>query len=360
MIRTANGRPLRFFAMVMMGWVAIRLASQEAVLLPVQQPYADGRPVPAPAPALLPQAVLASSAVATLPRLETLASQPLPHIAPRTKTETFGPPPPPPSTNAAMPVDLMDFISFTVAFANRHYASDPEYMSRFQTPTASPSPLITEQKTPDRWRAAAWLLWRAGGARPSGTVPTGQLGGSQTGLRVDYDLTPRASSSTVAYGRLTRALQRPTASEGAVGLSIQPMRAIPISLAVERRIALGNGARNANAVMAVGGFGPVAIAPAIVAVGYGQTGIVGFRRGDAFIDGKFSLSTPLGQSPIRVGAALSGGAQPGVSRLDIGPELQFRLPLPTVGARIAIEWRERIAGGARPGSGLAITLAADF
>ncbi|NML11439.1 hypothetical protein HHL08_14995 [Sphingobium sp. AR-3-1] len=357
MIRTANGRPLRFFAMVMMGWVAIRLASQEAILPPVQQPYADGRPVPAPAPALLPQAVLASSAVATLPRLETLSSQPLPHIAPRTKTETFGPPP---SSNAAMPVDLMDFISFTVAFANRHYASDPEYMSRFQTPTASPSPLITEQKTPDRWRAAAWLLWRPGGARPSGTVPTGQLGGSQTGLRVDYDLTPRASSSTVAYGRLTRALQRPTASEGAVGLSIQPMRAIPISVAVERRIALGNGARNANAVMAVGGFGPVVIAPGVVAEGYGQTGIVGFRRGDAFIDGKFSLSTPLGQSPIRVGAALSGGAQPGVSRLDIGPLVQFRLPLPTVGARIAIEWRERIAGGARPGSGLAITLAADF
>jgi hypothetical protein len=97
-----------------------------------------------------------------------------------------------------------------------------------------------------------------------------------------------------------------------------------------------------------------------VAEGYGQAGIVGFRRGDAFIDGKFSLSTPVAQSPFRVGAALSGGAQPGVSRLDIGPELQFRLPLPNVGARIAIEWRERIAGGARPGSGLAITLAADF
>ena len=254
----------------------------------------------------------------------------------------------------------MDFITVAVAFNNRHYASDPDYMNGFQAPTASPSPLLAEQKTPDRWRAAAWLLWRAGGTSTSGTVPTGQLGGSQAGLRVEYDLTPRASSRMVAYGRLTGALQRPAAPEGAIGVSIQPVRAVPISLAVERRIAMGTGARNANAVMVVGGFGPAAIAPAVLAEGYAQAGVVGFKRRDAFIDGKFSLSTPLGQSPICIGAALSGGAQPGVGRLDIGPQVQFRLPLRQVGARIAVEWRERIAGDARPGSGLAITLAADF
>jgi hypothetical protein len=61
-----------------------------------------------------------------------------------------------------------------------------------------------------------------------------------------------------------------------------------------------------------------------------------------------------------VGAALSGGAQPGISRLDIGPEIQVRLPLPQGGARLSVEWRERVAGDALPGSGLAITLGADF
>ncbi|KMS55589.1 hypothetical protein V473_12665 [Sphingobium cupriresistens LL01] len=357
MSRVANGRPLRFSAIMMLGWVAIRLVGQEAVTPPVQRPYADTPSKPSP---LLPQALLASSAVATLPRWERLTTQPPPYIAARMKITQCAPPPPRPSTNGAIPVDLMDFITFSVAFSNRHYASDPDYMDLFQAPTAIPSPLMAQQTTPDRWRAAAWLLWRPGSARPSGTVPTGQLGGSQAGLRVDYDLTPGTASRTTAYGRLTSAFGRPAAPEGAVGLSIQPMRAIPISVAVERRIALGDGARNANAIMVAGGFGPAAIGPAVLAEGYSQAGIVGFSRGDAFIDGKFSLSTPLAQSPFRVGVALSGGAQPGASRLDIGPEMQFRLPLPQVAARIGIEWRERIAGDARPGSGLAITLAADF
>ncbi|WP_088183740.1 hypothetical protein [Sphingobium sp. Z007] len=361
MSRTANGRPLRFFAMMMMGWIALRLMGHHAGTLPPQPSYADADN--APRSVLLPTVVLASTAVAALPQPPRLAVERLPHIATRTTKEKIGPPSARPSAaadNAAMPVDLMDFITFTVAFANRHFASDPDYISRFQAPTASPAPFPAAQKTPDRWHAAAWQLWRPGGANPGGAIATGQLGGSQAGLRVDYDLTPRAASRTIAYSRVTSALQRPTVPEAAVGLSIQPVRAIPVSVAVERRIALGNGARNANAVMAVGGFGPVAIAPTVVAEGYGQAGVVGFKRGDVFIDGKFSLSTPLAQSPFRVGAAMSGGAQPGVSRLDIGPEVQFRLPLRHVGARIAVEWRERIAGQARPGSGLAITLAADF
>ncbi|WP_416463527.1 hypothetical protein [Sphingomonas sp. VDB2] len=359
MNRTASGRPLRFFVMVLVGWVAIRLLGQRGVTPPERQ-YADIRHISSPA--LLPQGLLASSAVAVVQPPIRPTALPPPPIATQASTANMqiSVARAPADIDSAMPVDLMDFITFTVAFANRHYASDPAYMSRFQMPSASPPPLMVEQKTQDRWHAAAWLLWRQGSASPSGTVSTGQLGGSQAGLRVDYDLTPRAASRTVAYGRLTSALQHPAAPEGAIGLSIQPVRAVPIRLAVERRIALGTGARNANAVMVVGGFGPVAIAPAVVAEGYSQAGIVGFRRGDAFIDGKFSLSTPLARSPMRVGAALSGGTQPGINRLDIGPEVQFRLPLPNVGARIAVEWRERIAGDARPGSGLAITLAADF
>lgn len=361
MSRTANGRPLRFFAMMMMGWIVLRLMGHQVDTISPQLSYADARN--APLSVLPPKGLLASTAIAALPQPPQFAGQRLPHIATRATKEKIGPPSARPSAiagNSAMPVDLMEFITFTVAFANRHFASDPDYMSRFQLPTASPTPLMATQKTPDRWQAAAWLLWRPRGANPGGAITTGQLGGSQAGLRVDYDLTPRAASRTVAYGRLTSALQRPAAPEAAVGLSLQPVRAIPVSVAVERRIALGAGARNANAVMAAGGFGPVAITPTVLAEGYGQAGVVGFKRGDAFIDGKFSLSTPLAQSPLRVGAAVSGGAQPGASRLDIGPEVQFRLPLPHVGARIAVEWRERIAGQARPGSGLAITLAADF
>lgn len=258
-----------------------------------------------------------------------------------------------------MPLDLMNFIETSSDFTDRN-VSIPIHVSGLHAPTVSPPPLSAARSTKDRWRAGAWILWRRGSSLDNPAVPTGQLGGSQAGLRLDYDIAPHAASRMTAYGRLTGALQRPAAPEAAVGLSIQPSHTVPITFAVERRIALGTGGRNANAVMAVGGFGPTPIAPSVTAEAYAQTGIVGFRQRDAFIDGKFSLTTPLSGTPFRLGAALSGGAQPGIGRLDIGPELQFHLPLSQANARLSVEWRERIAGHARPGSGLAITLAADF
>lgn len=258
-----------------------------------------------------------------------------------------------------MPLELMNFIEPSFGFAE-HDADDPVHVSGLHAPTVSPPPLLATRSTKDRWRASAWILWRRSNSLENPAVPTGQLGGSQAGLRLDYDLLPHAANRMTTYGRVTTALQRPAAPEAAAGLSFQPRRDIPITFALERRIALGNGGRNANAVMAVGGFGPTPIASSVTAEAYAQTGMVGFRQRDAFIDGKFSVTTPLPRTPIRVGAALSGGAQPGVSRLDIGPELQIRLPLPQTNARLSVEWRERIAGHARPGSGLAITLAADF
>ncbi|MDO7834287.1 hypothetical protein Q4610_04440 [Sphingobium sp. HBC34] len=360
MTGAAHSRPLRFFALLMLGWIAIRLAGQDGAP-PLPPPMLALPARPSLTRLLNPPVALAASAApmplklakrgpgrwafpahvraaAAPPRLQTATT--------RQEVDTI--------------VDMMAFIHFAMGFANRHYASDDDYMSGFQ-PTAAPVPILAPMRAkPDRWRVGSWLLWRPGGVTSGDAVTPGRLGGSQAGLRVDYELTPRAKSRTVAYGRITSALQHPAAPETAVGLAIQPIRTIPVSLAAERRIALGRGARNANAVMAVGGFGPSAIGHSIEAEGYAQAGIVGFRRGDRFIDGKVSLLSPIGQSPVRVGAALSGGAQPYVSRLDIGPELQLRLPLPQASARVSVEWRQRIAGNARPGSGIAITLATDF
>ena len=52
--------------------------------------------------------------------------------------------------------------------------------------------------------------------------------------------------------------------------------------------------------------------------------------------------------------------QPGAARVDVGPRLTLRLPEVGQGSRIALDWRQRIAGDARPASGLALTLASDF
>jgi len=205
-----------------------------------------------------------------------------------------------------------------------------------------------------------WALWREGSATPANAVTAGRLGGSQAGLRVDYDLTPRATGRAAAYGRVSTAMNSPASPEAAVGLAWQPIRTIPISIAGERRIALGKGARSADALLLIGGFGPVAVTRGLEAEGYSQAGMVGSRRRDLFVDGKFSLLGPIARSPFRLGASISGGAQPRIKRLDVGPELQVRLPLPHIAARLSVEWRERIAGQAAPASGLTVTLGADF
>jgi hypothetical protein len=63
---------------------------------------------------------------------------------------------------------------------------------------------------------------------------------------------------------------------------------------------------------------------------------------------------------MRFGAGAWAAAQPHVSRVDIGPHAELRLPLPGTNASLAADWRFRVAGNARPGSGPALTLAADF
>lgn len=285
MIRSASGRPLRFFAILLAGWVIFRLFGP-GIMGPAQLPLSSppiALPSP-PLPTLVPSAILAGSAMATLRPTASF------RFAAQRRNHSSSAPPltvlPKRGGKEDMPVDLMNFIAFATGFANRHYASDPDYISGLRSPTASPAPRLTTEATADRWRAGAWLLWRNDGSGGNKAVPAGQLGGSQAGVRLDYDIAPYATPRMTAYGRLTSALQRPAAPEAAVGLSIQPVRAIPITLAAERRIALGTGGRDANAVMAVSGFGPKPIAPTITAEAYVQTGVVGFRQRDAFIDGK--------------------------------------------------------------------------
>jgi hypothetical protein len=371
MTGAVHSRPLRFFAVVTLGWIALRIVAQTPAALPpplLRQPpqiaTAASRPAPFAVAASARAAGLALTMPAALAPLRAsrvaaagLIPAPARNTPSRAADRTDEP--------SSMTIDMMDFIRFSVGFANRHFASDDNGMAGFQ-PSAAPSPLFPPPQSPaqrlaiDRWRASGWMLWRQGSSLARDTAGVGRLGGSQIGGRIDYDLTPARSLRAAPYARLTSALQRPAAPEAAVGLSIQPRRAIPVTIAVERRIALGDGARNANAALAVGGFGPKPIAAGLEAEGYAQAGVVGFRRGDLFIDGKTSLLRPLSASPLRIGASLSGGAQPGASRLDIGPEVQVRLPLPSIPARLSIEWRHRIAGDARPGSGLAITIGADF
>ena len=356
MNKAASGRPVRFFTLVIAGWVTIRLAGTGFDLLgdEMDGPGADPfRP----------------TTYATNVEITTEGHGPPVRQSRPPSRLTSAAAAPGPTLMASSPWARATRIKAALAPAapaTKEAASTEEVSGKVMgaAPSINPSPALPLAYPPaagiGRWHGSAWLLWRDGSAPRADAATGGRLGGSQAGFRLDFDLTPRASSRATVYARTSAALNKPVSPEGALGLAWQPARTVPISFAAERRFALGQGGRNANAVLAVGGFGPTRVAPSLEIEAYAQSGMVGFRSRDLFVDGKISLLSPLGNAPVRLGASLSGGAQPQVERLDIGPELQIRLPIKPVGARLSVEWRERIAGRAAPASGPAVTLGADF
>ena len=61
-----------------------------------------------------------------------------------------------------------------------------------------------------------------------------------------------------------------------------------------------------------------------------------------------------------MGAGAWAAAQPGLSRLDLGPQAALRLPVAGHAMTLAADWRLRAAGNAAPGSGPTLTLTTDF
>ncbi len=182
----------------------------------------------------------------------------------------------------------------------------------------------------------------------------GSLGGSQVGARALFRLSDRLALS----GRVYSPLNRSDGAEAALGVEVQPFRRLPVRLIAERRQALGEG-RSAFAALVHGGVSDLRVAGPVSLDLYAQAGIVGLRSRDAFIDGAVRLGAPV-TNGLSIGAGAWGAAQPGVARLDLGPQATYRLPGIGQGARISAEWRFRVAGDAAPGSGPALTLATDF
>ena len=212
------------------------------------------------------------------------------------------------------------------------------------------------------WSLGSWLYLRDGSGKAPGAIgEASQLGGSQAGLRLAYGF--GETGRLRAYGRATIAIERPAQREVALGVAFAPLARVPIDLAIEQRVAAGREGRTALAVMASGGVSEVALPIGFRLDAYAQAGVVGTRRRDGFADGAIIVDRRLGRdetSALRLGALAAGAVQPGASRVDVGPRLTLRLPQVGEGSRIALDWRQRIAGDAHPESGVALTLAADF
>ena len=209
--------------------------------------------------------------------------------------------------------------------------------------------------SPRRWSGSVWLLARRDDASPA-LAPGGLLGGSQAGGRLLYRLNGDAVRPLALAARVSAPL-RGRGTEAAFGLDWRPVGRLPVHLLAERRQRLDGGGRSAFAA-AIQGGGSVALPVAARLDAYAQAGVVGLRSRDLFADGAVRFGVPFG--PVEIGGGAWGAAQPGAKRLDAGP--QISLPLPVAGAklRLAADWRFRLAGDARPASGPALTIGADF
>ena len=214
-----------------------------------------------------------------------------------------------------------------------------------------PQPIM--QARLDRLQLSAWALLR-GQPGPAGLATGGTLGGSQAGARLTYNITPLLAMSL----RSSSPVGGARGGEVAAGFKVTPFRSIPVSLTAERRQAIGStgGGRSAFAMFLEGGVYQRPIAWGFDLDAYAQAGVVGIRSRDLFADGGLTLTRPL-YGRFSAGFGMWGGVQPGLYRVDAGPRLSMKV---RNNMRVHLDWRQRLAGNAEPGSGPAVTLAADF
>jgi phenylpyruvate tautomerase PptA (4-oxalocrotonate tautomerase family) len=339
-------RPLRAFAVVIAGWTLMRVAALWHVPLGIALPPAEAKRAD--------KEQLAADMARTHSRVNDFA-------------------------NGSVTVVLNDVEPAAIVRAVKHATPSPTGSSQLAArlsinlepprpapalaslPPSLPMPIRTiEARTNvspmNRLSGSAWALLRPDSAgAPLGTG--GTLGGSQAGARFFYETGARKLALT---GRISAPLAMRTGREASVGVAL---RGRSVGILLERRIALDRDARNAMSITAYGGVSDIALPHGFALDGYAQLGIVGARSRDRFGDGAVRILHPMIRSDamkLSAGASLSGGFQPGISRVDIGPEVVADLPIATTPVRMSVGWRQRVAGNAAPGSGPSISVGFGF
>ena len=256
-------------------------------------------------------------------------------------------------TSPVPPPLLMPMILLpTRAFDTAEQLADLPLASLASTPKPQPLSLT----------GSAWFLLRNGSGDPN-QLTQGQLGGPQVGARVrlpalrlarlvDFGPTLRVSSPLSGAGK-----------EVGLGLSVVRKGTVPIELIAERRIDLDRGGKSRWAVLVAGGTSEMPLAGGFHLDAFASAGIVGLKTGSPFIGASASVRRPVaqfGQAKLEAGVGIWGDAQQGLARLDAGPELTIGLGQTSIPLRISAQWRQRLAGHARPSSGPALTIGADF
>ena len=207
----------------------------------------------------------------------------------------------------------------------------------------------------DRWQVSAWALVRnqqIGVAGSSSLAGRGNLGGNQSGARLTYLISRQIAASLRTSSDMGR-----RGFEVAGGVRVQPLQSIPVWVTAERRQRVGQfGGRNAFAIFAETGLYQRPLPWELSLDAYLQGGVVGLKSPDMFVDGALAVTRPVFKN-LSAGFGVWGGAQPGLYRVDAGPRISMQV---RKNVRVHFDYRQRLAGNALPGSGPAITLAADF
>ncbi len=346
-----SGRPLRFLGLCVVGWTATRVIvlwptidSPEALrraVLPIAAEHSTKPPSTASALPVETAVVSPANVVAILQPARLVPAPPYRSAIPALRRQ------PDPDRIALAMVGLLSFGP------SEPVETTPGLAMTLPLPGARPA----AQPVGRRWSGSAWLLLRGGRGIAPG-LNGGQLGSAQAGIRLAYTLDEARRLSLVA--RVAAPLKGP-GREASAGIEWQPTR-LPVKLVLEQRIALDR-SRGGPAIGIIGGTGPGPLISGFDLATYGQAGAVSRTRLEPFAEGAARISHNIatkGKLRVDLGAGIWGGAQREAARLDIGPSLGTTVPIGKQSFRLSLDWRERVAGSARPGSGAALTLGSDF
>jgi len=363
--RVDRGRPLRFLGAVAVGWIGLRVA----MLLPEPEP-----PLTTAARARVPMPPASHPVIAMKGRIAT------PRGAGRTEVTRGGSMVGhrPNALRPPRPQRHPEHVSGPTAQQGQ-YGEDARWMLRQVQHDGAVDEAVRDQDASQmlgpvrhdggagkpvdnparhkRWSVSAWAVARAGLGQEQ-AVTGGQLGGSQAGIRVVRSLDRRARFAL--SGRVTTPLGAGL-REASAGLEWQPTR-LPVKLVAEHRFVLGRG-NGGPGVAVIGGFGPTAPRYGLRTEAYGQAGAIRRARIESYADAAVRVTHRIGhfgRVAVDLGAGAWGGAQRGAARFDLGPSLVLAMPVHRAALRLTLDWRERVAGRARPGAGPALTLGTDF
>lgn len=387
--RTAHrGAPLLMLVLLLGAWSGARavmiteLPSGAPVFAPKTAAESDLTPPmmsvamlpedqPPPAPYVWEPALPPEPPAFVAPRFRTRAGAAIVSRLPRGRAiaapayvATAGPMPSLPPGTAAAPQRIASVSAQASTSAPPPQAAPAPRTAPFLPPTAPARPKLR------RLSVDGWAFWRQGSdAAPisQGRVPI--YGASQIGGVLQYRVAPRSGHDPRVYARAYRALVTVGESELALGGSVRPLARVPIRVAaVGRYTDAPLGSEFRPAAYAVTEFAPLRLPYDTRLEAYAQAGWVGGDAATAFADGQVSVLREFGgvrratNDAVRLmfGAGAWGGAQEGTERIDIGPTLRADFRLGRLPARISVDWRQRVAGDASPGSGVAATLSTGF